>query len=102
MNTERYYIYYKIGTASFLAWNSETETIDRTTFTEMYRYRKYKMMKYGGCEGTPEGLQQYVQLFHQWNDEIKRNKVINIDWFDYFNNNSAVALTFARLCKGTY
>lgn len=98
----KYYIYYK-DCDFFVAWDSETDEIKKMKYKDMnLEYNWYKMLKYGGCESTPEGLRQYVKLFHDWHDEIVRNKILNVNWLSYKNNNWAVQLTFRRLAKGLY
>ena len=38
----------------------------------------------------------------KWNEELKNNDVLTIDYFKYLNHYSAVLMTFKRLCKGKY
>lgn len=98
----KYYIYYNDGDY-IVAWDSETDEIKKMRYRDMKKgYHRYKTLKYGNCEATPEGLRKYVKIFHDWHDEIVRNKILNIDWFNYLDNNWAVQMTFRRLAKGKY
>ena len=38
----------------------------------------------------------------RWNEELKDNDILTIDYFKYFTHYSAVLMTFKRLCKGKY
>ena len=38
----------------------------------------------------------------KWNEELKHNGFLKIDWFKYYTNFQAVEMTFKRLCKGKY
>lgn len=55
-----------------------------------------------GYDATDDGLMMFKTDLIRWNDEIKNNDVLTIDWFKYYCNYSAVEMTFKRLCKGKY
>ena len=38
----------------------------------------------------------------RWNEELKDNNILTIDFFKYFTHYIAVLMTFKRLCKGKY
>ena len=55
-----------------------------------------------GFEATDDGLMEFKTKLKQWNNELKDNGILTIDWFKYYNNFSAVEMTFKRLCKDKY
>ena len=55
-----------------------------------------------GFEANDDGLMAFKTKLIQWNDELKGNDILDIDWFKYYNNLSVVEMTFRRLCKGKY
>lgn len=55
-----------------------------------------------GYDATDDGLIKFKTDLIKWNDEIKNNDTLTIDWFKYYCNYSAVEMTFKRLCKGKY
>ena len=65
--------------------------------TDCHRYEVFK-----GFEPTDEGLMNFRSSLIKWNEELKHNGILKIDWFKYYTNFSAVELTFKRLAKGKY
>ena len=62
-----------------------------------YRYALFK-----GYDLTDEGIKQFGKDFRAWATELKLNKTLCIDYKKYYRHESAVELTFKRLCKGKY
>ena len=60
----------------------------------------YEMFK--GYNATDEGLVKFKSDMIRWNEELKNNTILPIDYFKYYTHYSAVELTFKRLCKGKY
>ena len=63
-------------------------------------HHRYEMFK--GFEATDEGLMKFRSELIRWNEELKNNDILTIDWFKYYTNFQAVEMTFKRLCKGKY
>ena len=64
---------------------------------EIHHYECFK-----GFDATDEGLMNFKTSLIAWNEELKTNDILSIDWFKYYTNFSAVEMTFKRLCKGKY
>ena len=47
-------------------------------------------------------LEQTPIINWNWNEELKDNNILTIDYFKYFTHYIAVLMTFKRLCKGKY
>ena len=62
-----------------------------------YRYALFK-----GYEMTDEGIKQFGEDFRAWCTELYKNNSLCIDYKKYYRHESAVELTFKRLCKGQY
>ena len=63
-------------------------------------YHHYEVFK--GYDATDDGLTKFKSDMIRWNEELKNNDVLTIDYFKYFTHYSAVLMTFKRLCKGKY
>ena len=55
-----------------------------------------------GHNATDEGLIKFKADMIRWNEELKSNDILSIDWFKYYSHFMAVEMTFKRLCKGKY
>ena len=55
-----------------------------------------------GYDATDDGLTKFKADMVRWNEELKNNEILPIDYFKYFTHYSAVLMTFKRLCKGKY
>ena len=62
-----------------------------------YRYALFK-----GYEMTDDGIKQFGKDFRLWCRELLSNNILKIDYKKYYRHESAVELTFRRLCKGKY
>jgi len=70
------------------------------TLPEANEYHHYEIFK--GFEATDAGLVDFRTNLIKWNEELKHNGFLKIDWFKYYTNYSAVELTFKRLAKGKF
>lgn len=67
-----------------------------------YKKERSHFECFKGFEATDDGLMEFKTKLIQWNNELKDNGILTIDWFKYYNNFSAVEMTFKRLCKDKY
>lgn len=96
----KYYVYYETNDKNFrvLYDDDRFETlIHKPKETSYHHYEVFK-----GYDPTDEGLLKFRADMIRWNEELKNNDVLSIDWFKYFSHFHAVELTFKRLCKGKY
>jgi len=94
-----YYIYFenKEGNFRVLYNNDRFETLIHKPKDLLHHF---EMMK--GYEATDEGLIKFKADLIRWNEELKNNDIIKIDWFNYYSHFIAVEMTFKRLCKNKY
>jgi hypothetical protein len=55
-----------------------------------------------GYDATDDGLIKFKSDMIKWDEELKNNEIMPIDYFKYYTHYSAVLMTFKRLCKGKY
>ena len=78
--------------------NDQFETLEYLPDTkDCHHYEVFK-----GYDATDDGLTKYKLDMIRWNEELKNNDILPIDYFKYFTHYSAVLMTFKRLCKGKY
>lgn len=65
--------------------------------TECHHYEVFK-----GYDATDDGLISFKADLIRWNEELKTNEILPIDYLKYYTHYSAVLMTFKRLCKGKY
>ena len=64
---------------------------------EIHHFEMFK-----GYDANDDGLVKFKSDMIRWNEELKNNDILSIDYFKYYTHYSAVELTFKRLCKGKY
>jgi len=96
----KYYIYFENKEGNFrVLYNDDSfETLIHKPKETTYHH--YEMMK--GYAATDEGLIKFKADMIRWNEELKSNDILSIDWFKYYSHFMAVEMTFKRLCKGKY
>ena len=99
--TQEYNIFYRTQDGLFHMWNSITDDIKTVSYKDKPKYHCFEMLNYG-YEATHKDLRRFVNDFKIWDEQLRTNKVLKIYWTSYHNNNSAVRMTFQRLCKGKY
>ena len=78
--------------------NDQFETLDYLPDSkDCHHFEVFK-----GYDATDEGLTKFKSDMIRWNEELKNNEILPIDYFKYFTHYSAVLMTFKRLCKGKY
>jgi hypothetical protein len=95
-----YYVYYETNDNNFrvLYNNDQFETLIHKPKETTYHH--YELMK--GYDASDEGLLKFKADMIRWNEELKNNDILSIDWFKYYSHFMAVEMTFKRLCKGKY
>ena len=95
-----YFVFFENSNKNFrVLYNDDTfdTLIDKPKESE---YHRYELMK--GFKGNDAGLVEFKAAMIKWNEELKNNGILSIDWFKYYSHFHAVELTFKRLCKGKY
>ena len=105
MNNYNIYIRHQ-ERGEYRIWNSITKeiTLCPKLTKEINRFEVFK-----GYTADNEGLLNFVDDFHAWNEELKSYKELDIktkklvplsiDWTKYYTNFDAVEMTFKRLSK---
>ena len=96
----KYYVFHETLEGNFrvLYDDNRFETlIHKPKETQYHHYEAFK-----GYDPTDDGLHKFRADMIRWNEELKNNDVLSIDWFKYYSHFHAVELTFKRLCKGKY
>jgi hypothetical protein len=96
----KYLVYFKTIDDNYRCLYSDDHYESLKTLPEANEYHHYEVFK--GFEATDEGLMTFKMSLIKWNEELKHNGYLKIDWFKYYTNFSAVELTFHRLAKGKY
>ena len=96
-----YNIFYKTSNGRFCMLNSITDEITTVSYSEKPVRYCFNMLNYG-YEASHEDLRRFAKDFKIWDEQLRNNNVLKIFWTSYYNNNSAVRLTFQRLSKGKY
>ena len=65
--------------------------------SECHHYEVFK-----GFDATDAGLMNFRTSLILWNEELKHNGFLKIDWLKYYTNTTAVEMTFRRLAKGKF
>ena len=96
----KYIIYYKTidDNHRCIFDDDHFETLDY--LPDQKECHHYEIFK--GYDATDEGLVKFKSDMIRWNEELKKNDILSIDYFKYYTHYSAVELTFKRLCKGKY
>ena len=96
----KYFVYFKtIEENNRCLFNDDHyETLNKLPKSGEVHY--YEIFK--GFDPTDEGLMNFKTSLIKWNEELKHNGILKIDWFKYYTNYSAVEMTFKRLAKGKY
>ena len=96
----KYLFYYKTleDNHRCLYNNDQFETLEY--LPDMNECHNYEVFK--GYDATDEGLIKFKSDMIKWNEELKDNDILTIDYFKYFTHYIAVLMTFKRLCKGKY
>ncbi len=96
----QYLVYFKTMEVNnrCLFHDDHFETLEYLPDTkECHHYELFK-----GYEATDDGLVKFKLDMIRWNEELKNNDILTIDYFKYFTHYSAVLMIFKRLCKGKY
>jgi hypothetical protein len=96
-----YNIFYRTEDGLFHIWNSITDDISIVSYKDKPEKYCFNMLNYG-YEASHEDLRRFSNDFKIWDEQLRTNKILKIFWTSYYNNNSAVRLTFQRLSKGKY
>lgn len=96
-----YIIYFQLENGKFRILHSHDESITTELTIDIKKF-PYRYYLFKGYDASDDGLRSYHTDFCMWTDELKENKVLNIDYTKYYSHHNAVELTFKRLCKGRY
>lgn len=94
MRTNRYF--YQIGQIVYFIDDDSDDLYEQTLKEKLneakLQYNYYESFK--GYETIHESLIQFKQDFTKWNNEIKSVPHCSVDYTKYYNNESAVTMTF--------
>jgi hypothetical protein len=115
MEDLEYFVMYEIErTNEFVMLSSKTNEIKTYSYAERKKlicYNKvlsngnikkcqlgcYDIIASSGYEATHIGLRKYLIAFKKWMHELENNDILKIHWRNYYDNSSAVIMTFKRL-----
>ena len=95
------YFYYPKLSGQYRVMCTEPHAFYDMTKQEVYKL-DYRYALFKGYDLTDDGIKQFGKDFRAWATELKLNKTLKIDYKKYYRHESAVELTFKRLCKGKY
>jgi len=96
----KYYVYYETNDKNFRVLYDDDRFETLIHKPKETTYHHYELFK--GYECSDDGLLKFRADMIRWDDELKSNDVLSIDYFKYYSHFHAVELTFKRLCKGKY
>ena len=95
-----YYVYYKTTETEYRLYEPVCKQFSTKDALGTKEYIMFHTIK--GYESNDEDLVRFANDFQKDCDELKKATALNIHYEKYYNHNSAVEMTFKRLCKGLY